>query len=388
MTFFPVEQPKTLVGDLRVAEPTTLLDLSGLYGDSVLRDTVTEVGSATVTFSGGETHLTTTASGGDSCSVVSTERVRFNAGQQASIGMTGRRAVAPTGNQIYHAGMFDDDNGLGFGEDATGPFIFDRIGGVETKVYSSSWNCDTMDGTGPSGLTADLSQGAYLIVDFDCYCYGTAKFSLVVYNPNTGANESVCVHKIRKTDSMLIENPNVPLQITVDNAGTATAFEVKFGTRSFRAYGPHVPSLRLTGDYRLAMTPGTTFIPTVSFRRKSAFGQVKVQIDGFDAISDSDLLVQIRINGSLTGASYATPANYSANETAVEADKSATAITGGEVVWAGLIFGGVKNNEKGSGSAGLVDLDLPNNQPVTLCVRTLTGTATDSNFVFRMVEEW
>jgi len=387
MTFFPNTNPLTLLGDLRTAESINRIDLSAINGDSVLRNTHATAGSGTVTIGGGEHRLATTANGADSAELSSTERVRFDAGAQAVIALTGRRPVAPVGNQIFRAGAFDADNGFGLGEDSTGPFVFDRSGGTETKVYSPNWNVDTMDGTGPSGLAADFSQGAFLAIAFDCYCYGTINFILTVYNSDTGVNQQVVVHRLRKLGEVQTENPNVPIVVSLENGGTATAFDLFFGARSFRSFTPNRPALRYTGEYRLAETPSTTFVPSVSFRRKSAYGNRRVQVAGFDVISDADLLVQLRLDATLTGETFGTPSDYSATETAVESDNSATVVSGGEVIWESLVYGGSKSQEVGSSTA-LVNLDLPSTLPVTLCYRTVTGSATDVHTVLRVVEEW
>lgn len=388
MTYLPLSNPLTLVGDLRVAESGNRIDLSGFNDISVLRNTVVETGSATVVQTAGEVRLRTTASGADECSIASTERVKFDAGSHASVLITGRRPTAPTGNIDYRAGMFDADNGFGFGEDSTSPFVFDRSGGTETKVALASWNGDKLDGTGPSGITADFSQGVFMIIEFDCYCYGTIVFKLKVYNSATGLNEIVTIHTLRKTSVVQTQNPNVPVAVELANNATATAYDIFFGVRSFRSYTQNRPDVRYTGQYRLNQTPSTTFIPVISFRRKSGFEQVKALISGFSTICDTNLLLQIRVDGALTGASYATPTDHSATETALEQDDAATAITGGEVVWESLAFGGAKNNDQGEGNSALIPLDLPEMQPVTLCVRTTAGTATRLDSVFRIIENW
>ena len=388
MTFLSLTNPKTLPGDLRVAESASKIDLSAFNGQSALRNTVSETGSATVTSADGETELATTASGTDECSIDSTERVRFDAGSQAQILITGRRPSAPTGNIDYRAGAFDADNGFGFGEDATSPFVFDRSGAVETLVRQGTWNQDNLDGTGPSGITGDFTAGVFLSITYDCYCYGTVVFAIKLYDSSTGLNVNVPVHILRRTGSVQTENPNVPVRVELANNATATAYSIFFGVRAFRSFTPNNPDVRLTGQYRLNQSPTTTFIPTISFRRKTAFSHIKAFVAAYECITDTDLIIQIRVNGSLTGASWATPSDHTAGETAMEADISATAITGGEVIYESLAFGGSRNNDKGEGKEALIGLDIPESQPVTLCVRTTTGSATRIDSVFRMAEFW
>jgi hypothetical protein len=107
-----------------------------------------------------------------------------------------------------------------------------------------------------------------------------------------------------------------------------------------------------------------------------------------EMLADADMLVQVRVNGTLTGASYATPANTTATETACEVDTTASAITGGELIWQGIIPASV-GQARNLSTADLLDLDIPANQPVTLCARRLTSTGgTISAAVLRWREEW
>jgi len=89
---------------------------------------------------------------------------------------------------------------------------------------------------------------------------------------------------------------------------------------------------------------------------------------------------------TLTSPSWITPTDTLASETAVEADVSATAITGGVVIWEGLLPAG-QGNSRGFGETQLADIPIPNATPVSLCLRSITGNGTASA-VFRLLEEW
>lgn len=77
-----------------------------------------------------------------------------------------------------------------------------------------------------------------------------------------------------------------------------------------------------------------------------------------------------------------------ATETGLESDVAADGITGGQVLWSGLVSAtGGGANAKGFGQGNELNLDLPELQPITVCARTLAATATISS-VLRMREEW
>lgn len=96
-----------------------------------------------------------------------------------------------------------------------------------------------------------------------------------------------------------------------------------------------------------------------------------------------------KVDGSLTSASYGTPTNTTAGETCMEVDTSATAISGGELIYEGLV------NTSGAGgtASGGIDinsllLDIPADKPVSLCVRRIAGTNATVSAVVRWTEEW
>ena len=105
--------------------------------------------------------------------------------------------------------------------------------------------------------------------------------------------------------------------------------------------------------------------------------------------ADANLYWQLRVNGSLTGASWGTPADTTATETCMEVDTSATAISGGDIINPGGIVGASSKNSADIGAQSALGVDVPENYPVTLCVRRISGTnATVEGCVLRWREEW
>lgn len=378
-------------GELRSYERTPLVELKSIYGLSNLRDVQTVAGSATITNTNGEFKLTTTANGTDAATLDSAERGRYLAGQGSEMGIGIRISDTPTGSQAVRWGYFDDNDGYGFGVDATGFFVFDRTGGSETLVRPANFTADKLDGTGASGQTLNLATGYIFQIEFSWYGYGVIEYKVVMYNTTTFKQETITFHRLRKTQQVSVQDPNLPVRAKVENGGTANAFDsVYVGGRQFSTLGRYNPNRRITSQYRLALANvSTTFKPTVTFRRKSAFDSVSVKTQGFTLLSDQDLVVQLRLNGTLTGASYATPTDHTASETALEADVAASDITNGEVLWTDLVdASGSGVNASGGGGAIVIPEDFIGVQPVTLCVRRAGGTDATVSAVLRAAEEW
>ncbi len=139
---------------------------------------------------------------------------------------------------------------------------------------------------------------------------------------------------------------------------------------------------------------GTSFIPTVSFRRKANFpvsgraNSISVKVEGVDIVTTSDLIYEIRIGSSLVGASFGTPTNTQASQTALESDTSATTIntSTGNLIFSGLASGGARNGNA-LATSNQLSMELPDNSIITLAVAALSGNTTVS-VVMRMKEEW
>lgn len=73
-----------------------------------------------------------------------------------------------------------DRDGLYFGTDGTDVYVAQSKSGTETKVTQSNWNYDPMDGTGPSGITADWDSTNIFMIDFEWLGVGRVRYYLVV----------------------------------------------------------------------------------------------------------------------------------------------------------------------------------------------------------------
>ena len=381
----PVESSQ--FGELLVTERTPIIELNSSYGTSALRDIEQVTGSGTVTSGQGEVKLSTGTTTGSIAELDSAEAGRYIPGYGAEMGMGVRVPVLPTGDQEFTWGGrgVNGDNGFSFGVDSTGLYIAITKGGTKTKTYQSDWNIDKLNGTGVSGYNIDITQGLIYQINFTWYGYGEIRYG-VIANIN-GYQKFVPCHKIVPSGSASIESPNLYLFQKADNGTTTDDLEMYVGGRQYSIVGRYVPKYRFVSDYRGGVSTSTTVIPLVSFRTKTGFGDRSIRIAGMEVKpSTEDVIVEARLGCSLTGASWGTPTNHTAAECAVESDTSATALTNGHVIWSQYFESG-KANAFGASEASRIEFDLPQQTPITLCVRTLSGTGT-VNANFRIQEEW
>jgi len=389
---FPVtletSKSSSLFSEVVTANRTPIIELNSSYGVTALRDvtTVTNGGSVTDNSTEGTIQLQTSATANGTAQLESAEAVRYIPGYGGQLGCGVLLPEAPTGNQVAEWGALtvDGNDGFLFGQDAAGVYVELRKNGTGTKVYQSSWNVDKLDGTGKSGATLDTSSGYIYQVEYSWYGYGIIRWS-VLANVNN-RQTVITVHEITPSGETSISRPNLVLHQKVDNGGDATNLVMQVGGRQYSIIGLYVPKFRFTSQTRAGVSTSTTLVPTVSFRTKTAFQDRSVRVQGYIAnVSTEDCEVFVVLNGSLTGASYTTPSLHTASETAVETDVSATAISGGFVVWSDLVVAGQGNKSVFNSSD--LDFDISQTQPVSLCIRTLSGTGS-ADVHFRLREEW
>lgn len=97
--------------ELRVAQKTPIVELTSVYGLSILRDAVTITGAGTVTNNATEYNLSNSASGVDSAILESVLRGRYEPGYAGEAGIGVRIPSLPIGNQVAQWGLFDTQNG-------------------------------------------------------------------------------------------------------------------------------------------------------------------------------------------------------------------------------------------------------------------------------------
>ena len=392
---FKIIDPISGFGEIRTVERTPLIEIKSAVDDvSNIRNVVTVAGSATVAISNSEYLLSTTALANDVATLDSAERGRYLPGYEATTGIGVREASANpsyTGDMEARWGYYDDNDGYFFGEDATGKFVCVRRAGSDTKNYQSSWNGDKLDGTGPSGLTLDLTDGNIFQIRYSWYGYGAIAFEVITKDTTKQViQKPTVVHTMDIRGETSIEQPNLPIRAEVLNGATATAHTLYVAGRQYTISGKYNPNYRITADFRGSVSTSTTWVPLISFRRKSSskFLAQSVKLSQFEAIANSsNHVLGFVLNGTLTSPSWGTPTNHTAAETVLESDTSATAISGG------IFIGGFHLVLSSNKTAALTqelgfDFDFIESQPITLVVRAVTGTDSIVASSLSIREEW
>lgn len=373
-------------GEQRVVERTPVIELNSSYGLSNLRDIKTVVGTGTATATAGEIKLSTGISASAIVKVASAERGRYMPGAAGQAGIGIRIPAAPTGEQVIRWGLFDDSNGYYWGMDATGMFVARLNNGTESKTYQTAWNIDVLDGTGISGLTMSATAGQIYHIDFTWYGYGAVEFAVIMRDVTNG-QQNVPVHRIIVDGTTSVQTPNLPITVDADNNATASSLDVFLGGRQYSIIGKYKPEFRVSSDYRTSSTVNTTVKHYVSMRRKTGFEDRSVKVDGWTIVPQTqNMIVELRLNPTITSGTYAALTNHTASETALESDKQANTVSGGEVLYTDIVPAGSRVSFDATTVQGL-GLEIPSTQAVALCMRTISGSGA-ADVVLRLREEW
>jgi hypothetical protein len=89
------------------------------------------------------------------------------------------------------------------------------------KVDQSSWNGDKLDGTGPSGLTLDLTKPQILWMDFEWLGVGNVRCGFVI-NGQVHSLSYISMCK-RYWKNCLYETAILPVRYEITNTGATTA---------------------------------------------------------------------------------------------------------------------------------------------------------------------
>ena len=386
-------------GRWRASNPETLFDSKNIFNDSDLADTVENQylfydnqetsGSGTgTTYDANESSQTLTVSNTTAGTRVRQTKMRFNyqPGKSQLIFLTFNMQGAAA-NITKREGIFDEQNGLFLELDGTTVNFVRRTyvtgSAVDTEVAQASWNLDTMDGSGASGITLDWTKTQIMIIDFEWLGVGRARMGFVVDGKVYYAHEFLNTNSL---DVVYMTTPNLPLRSEISNDGSGAADSMTQICSTVISEG----GSQDLGVIRYASTDGThttattenTIYAVLGIRLKSNYlgAAVNVLNAALQIQSATDKCEWILI-GNPTVAGTFTYADESYSAIQVARGATANTVTGG-IKWAGgyIESGGAQSGSAGSASAGIANairlgsaIDGTPDE-IVLCVRPIGGS--------------
>ena len=329
-------------GRLRVSEPFTMFDSSFRYGDNQLWSTATATGgTATYNTAQGLEDLNVTTASGSSVQRQTTKVFAYQPGKSLLV-MTTFVCAAPKANLDQKVGYYNSDNGYFLEQDGLTTYFVERsaVSGAvtNTRVAQSAWNVDPMDGTGPSGITLDISKAQILWMDLEWLGVGTVKMGFVINGTFYICHEWDHANLVTST---YITTASLPLSCEITNTGdTASASTFKQICATVISEGGYA----LTGLQQSVGTPvttaktlttGGTFYPIVSLRLKTTrldaiavLTAIAIQGTG----NNNVFRWEVRAAGTTTAGAWTSAGANSS----VEYNLTGTGYTGGRILAAGF----------------------------------------------------
>jgi hypothetical protein len=299
-------------GRLRVSNPFTLFDSSHRFDDNQLWSTATAVsGSATFDANEGLINLGVTAASGSEVIRETTKVFSYQPGKSLLVLNTFVMSPAKAGLR-QRVGYYGAANGYYLEQNNSIVSFVERssVSGVlvNTPVAQASWNVDPMNGSGPSGITLDLTKAQILFMDLEWLGVGTVRIGFVI-----DGNFYVC-HKFQHANiiaSTYITTASLPLRYEITNtAATSGASTLKQICSTVMSEGGY----QLNGLQQAVGTPVTTprtltvagtFYPIVSIRLKTSPNRLDAIVIctaiSIIATTSGDYNWQVVASGTTTG---------------------------------------------------------------------------------------
>lgn len=320
-------------GRLRTSMPVTMFDSQNRYAKDAAYDTQTATGG-TVTYVTNQSALAlavTTSSG----STARTQTFRvfpYQPGKSFLTMQTFSMAAAQT-NLTQRVGLFDTNNGVYLERaGSTTSFVIRTYtsGSVSNanSVAQSSWNVDKFDGTGPSGVTLDLTKTQILFINIEWLGVGSVRCGFVVNG------EFYTAHQFDNANIQTVvymQTAILPLRHEIFTTGTtssaATLQQICSTVQSEGGYEQTSQQYIARNTSAVTLTAAATFYPLLSIRLNSSYLGAVVIPAGFNflPIGTANYEVVLVKNATLTGATWGS--TLAGGQVDVDTGASGTAIT-------------------------------------------------------------
>ena len=322
--FVPGEDASDPFNRLRISNPYPLLQVKHNYDKQPYLMLETITGAAT------STHSTATASVTMSVTAngqAVTRQSRYYIDYQAGRGRTAFLTClfgAGVANTIKEVGIGDTANGLFFQLSGTTFQIVVRSSAtgslVDTATAKASWNIDPLNGTGPSGLTLDLTKVQLCVIDYAWLGVGRVRFGFQI------GGKIIYVHEVNTANTgtlVYMSTGALPVRYNISSTGGASSL-VHICSAVFSDAGSK--QLGLVGAFCTAATfsfsaASGTRIPLVSLKLKTAYARAQLIVENINiSTSTGDAKVEIFVasltswNTWLSGGSGAFTACTTASE--------------------------------------------------------------------------
>ena len=335
-------------GRMRTSSPLTLFDSSHRYADNSLWSTLTggtTTTSASAVFNQnqGLVELKVNALSGSKLYRETTKVFSYQPGKSLLILNTFTFNPAKSGLR-QRVGYYGNDNGIYIELDDSTLYIVERslvTGSVTSnRIAQSQWNVDRLDGTGPSGITLDMTKAQIMFMDIEWLGLGTVRTGFVINGQFVPCHY---FHHANIISTTYITTASLPLRYEIENKSDTSSSSVlkQVCSTVISEGGYELRGLQQTVGTAItapkALAVAGTLYPVVTIRLKST------RLDGIVILTALSIMGvatgiynwQVIASGVTTGGSGTWVSASSASS--VEYKLDATGITGGRVLASGFL---------------------------------------------------
>jgi hypothetical protein len=320
-------------GRLRVSQPQTLFDSQQRFGlDRSFVSNTASGGTVSFIATQSSANLTVTNTVGSYAARETKYVFKYQPGKSQLSLMTFVMAPLSSGNLLQQVGYFGADNGY-FLQLSDQLYICERsnVSGTVThsNVAQSSWNGDTLLGTGASGYTLDITKSQIFFIDMEWLGVGSVRTGFVLNGQFIVAHT---FHHANLLSRAYITTASLPVRyetrtLTGSAPATSNLTQICCTVASEAGYTEPLTLFSNLATFTTLTIGSSAWVPLISMQlsstRLEAIAVVK-QVDFVLTTADT-LYWALWSNvaaSSLTGASFTTPPNNGS----VQIDKSATAL--------------------------------------------------------------
>jgi hypothetical protein len=335
-------------GRMRTSSPLTLFDSSHRYSDNSLWSTLTggtTTTSASAVFNQnqGLVELKVDALSGSKVYRETTKVFPYQPGKSLQILNTFTFNAAKSGLR-QRVGYYGNDNGIYLELDDSTLYMVERslvTGSVTSnRIAQSQWNVDKLDGSGPSGITLDITKAQIMFMDIEWLGLGTVRTGFVINGQFVPCHYFNHANLI---DTTYITTASLPLRYEIENkAATSSSSVLKQVCSTVISEGGYelrglqqAVGTAITAPKTLT-TAGALY-PVVTIRLKSTRldGIVILTAISVMGVSTGIYNWQIIASGTTSGGSGTWVSAGSTSS--VEYKLDATGISGGRVLASGFL---------------------------------------------------
>jgi hypothetical protein len=335
-----------------------MFDSSHRYNDNNLwADSITGTAAATFSANEGLVNLTVGSANNDQIIRETIKVFAYQPGKSLLVMNTFVFGAAKA-NLRQRCGYFGAANGMYFERDGLNIYLVERssVSGspVNTRVAQADWNQDKLDGTGPSGITLDVSKAQILYMDVEWLGLGTVRMGFVIDGVFVPAHS---FHHANLITTTYITTASLPLRYEMTNTGaTSGASTLKQVCSTVISEGGYEMRGAQLSVGTVITTPKTlttagSFYPIVSIRLKSTRLDaiaILTAVSILGITNNANYKWEVVASGTTTGGTWVSAGTNSG----VEYNITGTAFssTGGRILASGVFQG----SNQGSNSVDIL----------------------------------